>query len=72
MTTGEVVEGLALMDLPVETVRAFEGFASRCDLVKFAKLSPLPAMCRELLAAARAFVDVTRPQVLEPAQVGGA
>ena len=87
MTTGEVVESLALMDLPVETVRSFEGFADRCDLVKFAKLTPLPTSCREILAAARAFVDVTRPrvegvlsgngevardEVLEPAQVGGA
>ena len=55
--------------------------------MKFAKLTPLPTSCREILAAARAFVDVTRPrvedvlsgngeaardEVLEPAQVGGA
>ena len=86
MTTGEVVEGLSCMDLPVETVRAFERFADRCDLVKFAKLSPLPESCRATLAAARAFVDATRPrmvdvppggmeagtpEVLEPAQAGG-
>ena len=85
MTTGELVEGLSSTDLPVETVRAFERFADQCDLVKFAKLSPVPESCRETLDAARTFVDATRtsmvevppgteagsPELLEPAQAGG-
>ncbi len=63
MSTGEVVEGLRRADLPDDDVRAFAGFAGRCDLVKFAKLWPAPDACRDVLEAARAFVDQTRPRV---------
>ncbi len=63
MTTGEVVEGLQGVDLSEDDVRAFEEFASRCDLVKFAKLWPAPDACRDMLEAARAFVAQTQPRV---------
>ncbi len=63
MTTGEVVEGLRGADLPEDDVEAFATFASRCDLVKFAKLRPSPDACRDILGAARAFVDRTQPRV---------
>jgi hypothetical protein len=62
MTTGEVIAGLRAADLPEDAVQAFEGFASRCDLVKFAKLRPEPDACRGILEAARAFVDQTQPR----------
>ena len=61
LTTGEVVEGLRSSDLPEDVVEAFGGFASRCDLVKFAKLRPTPLASRGILEAARAFVDQTKP-----------
>ena len=76
MTTGEVVEGLRGADLPEDDFQAFEVFASRCDLVKFAKLRPALDACRDILEAARAFVDQTQPrvdQVVEgPDSTGGA
>ena len=76
MTTGEVVEGLRGADLPEDDVQAFEVFASRCDLVKFAKLRPALDACRDIFEAARAFVDQTQPrvdQVVEgPDSTGGA
>jgi hypothetical protein len=62
MTTGEVVEGLRSVDLPEDAVQAFVWFASRCDLVKFARLRPAPVACREVLQAARAFVERTQPR----------
>ena len=66
MTTGEVVEGLrgAGAALPDDAVQAFQGFASRWDLVKFAKLRPSPDACRDIIVAARAFVDRTQPSVV--------
>ncbi len=63
MTTGEVVERLRCTDVPEDAVHAFGGFASRCDLVKFAKLRPAPDACRDILEAARAFVHRTQPRV---------
>ncbi len=62
MTTGEVVEGLRGRGVPQDAVQAFERFAGRCDLVKFAKLRPAPEACRDSLEAARAFVDQTQPR----------
>ena len=62
MTTGEVVEGLRGVDVPEDAVQTFGWFASRCDLVKFAKLWPAPDACRDSLEAARTFVDQTRPR----------
>jgi hypothetical protein len=69
MTTGEVIEGLRGTGVPEGAVQTFDPFASRCDLVKFAKLRPAPGACRDSLEAARAFVDQTRPhdEVLAPA-----
>ena len=61
MTTGEVVERLRSSDLTEDAVEAFGAFAGRCDLVKFAKLRPTPVASREILGAARAFVDQTKP-----------
>ena len=61
MTTGEVVEQLRSSNLPEDAVEAFGWFASRCDLVKFARLRPPPVACHEILEAARAFVDRTKP-----------
>jgi hypothetical protein len=76
MTTGEVVEGLRGAHLPGDDVRAFDTFARRCDLVKFAKLRPAPDACRDILEAARAFVDRTQPRVDDgvegPDSAGGA
>ena len=63
LTTGEVVEALRSEGLADDAVRAFAGFADRCDLVKFAKLRPGPEACRGLLEAARTFVDQTQPHV---------
>ena len=62
MTTGEVIEGLWGRGVPEDAVQTFGRFASRCDLVKFAKLWPAPDACRDSLEAARAFVDQTRPR----------
>jgi len=61
LTTREVVEHLRSSDLPEDAVEAFGGFASRCDLVKFAKLRPTPVASPEIIEAARAFVDQTKP-----------
>ena len=61
LTTGEVVEGLWGFDVPEDAIQTFGRFASRCDLVKFAKLWPAPDACRDSLEVARAFVDQTRP-----------
>ena len=80
MTTGEVVAGLRGADVLDDAVLAFEVFASRCDLVKFAKLRPAPDGCRDILSAARAIVDQTQPRVddvdsgpgaTDPADTGG-
>jgi hypothetical protein len=68
MTTGEVVEGLQASDVSEVAVRTFEGFARDCDLVKFAKLQPLPDACRDALGAARVFVEQTRPRVVHLAE----
>ena len=62
MTTGEVVEGLRGVDVAEDAEQTFGWFASRCDLVKFAKLWPAPDACRDSLEAARTFVDQTRPR----------
>ena len=62
MTTGEVVEGLRGSDVPEDDVGAFDVFASRCDLVKFARLRPASDACRDILEAARAFVAQTQPR----------
>ncbi len=62
MTTGEVVGGLRGAGVPEDAVQTFGRFASRCDLVKFAKLWPGPDACRDSLEAARTFVDQTRPR----------
>ena len=62
MTTGEVVEGLRGSDVPEDDVEAFDVFASRCDLVKFARLRPASDACRDILEAARAFVAQTQPR----------
>ena len=62
MTTGEVVEGLRGSDVPEDDVEAFDVFASRCDLVKFARLRPASDACRDILEAARAFVGQTQPR----------
>ena len=63
MTTGEVVERLRSVDLQQDAVQAFAWFASRCDLVKFARLLPAPDACRDVIEAARAFVHQTQPRV---------
>lgn len=63
MTTVEVVERLRCVDLPEDAVQAFRGFARLCDLVKFARLRPAPVACRDILEAARAFVQQTQPRV---------
>ena len=68
MTTGEVVEGLQGADLPEDDIQAFGVFANRCDLVKFAKLRPALDACRDILEAARAFVDQTQPRVDQPVE----
>ena len=62
MTTGEVIEGLHGSGVPEDAVEGFGWFASRCDLVKFAKLRPASEACWDSLDAARAFVDRTRPR----------
>ena len=62
MTTGEAVGGLRGAGVPEDAVQTFGRFASRCDLVKFAKLWPAPDACWDSLEAARAFVDQTRPR----------
>ncbi len=61
MTTGEVIEGLGDRGLEGGTLGAFHDFLGACDLVKFAKLRPTPAGCRQVLARARELVDRTRP-----------
>ncbi len=62
LTTGEVIEGLRGTDVGEDAIQAFGRFGSHCDLVKFAKLRPGPDACRDVLEAARAFVDQTRPR----------
>ncbi len=62
LTTREVIEGLRGADVPEDAIQAFGRFGSHCDLVKFAKLRPGPDACLDVLEAARAFVDQTRPR----------
>ena len=62
LTTAEVMGGLRETQLSDDVLVAFDGFLGRCDLVKFAKLRPVPEDCRRVLAAARDLVDRTRPR----------
>lgn len=63
LTTGAVTDGLRETGLADDTLVAFADFLSGCDLVKFAKLRPVPDDCRRVLVAARELVDRTRPRV---------
>lgn len=65
MTTGEVLDGLLGTDADRGAVADVQRLLDRCDLVKFAKLRPAIAECRELFPLARRVVDVTAP--VEPA-----
>ncbi len=59
MTTGEVVAGLREAALGGRLVDRFRTFLERCDLVKFARLRPGAEASREVLAMARALVEMT-------------
>ena len=65
MTTGEVLDGLRGTDADAGVVADLRGLLDRCDLVKFAKLRPAAAACRELAPLARRVVNATTP--VEPA-----
>ena len=65
MTTGEVLDGLRGTDAGAGVVADLRGLLDRCDLVKFAKLRPAAAACRELAPLARRVVNATTP--VEPA-----
>lgn len=65
MTTGEVLDGLRGSDADAGAVADLRGLLDRCDLVKFAKLRPAAAACRELAPLARRVVNATTP--VEPA-----
>ena len=62
MTPGEGGEGLRGAAVTEDDVEAFDVCASRCDLVKFARLRPASDACRDILEAARAFVAQTQPR----------
>ncbi|HEX9887529.1 MAG TPA: hypothetical protein VGA70_13615 [Longimicrobiales bacterium] len=63
MTTGEVVASLKDVGVLTPLLLDLRDFLGRCDLVKFAKLRPLPEDSAPLLDSARAIVDRTRPRV---------
>lgn len=72
MTTGEVLDGLRGTDADREAVDDLRRLLDRCDLVKFAKLRPAAAACRELAPLARRVVNATtraEPAAPEPAAV---
>jgi hypothetical protein len=60
MVTYEVLLGLEDVGLAFDTRLEFERFLGDCDLVKFAKLRPEIAGCREMIPRARWIVDETR------------
>ena len=65
MTTGEVMAGLREANVEHGALVALEAFLNRCDMVKFAKFRPTSDACRQTLAAAREWVDSTRPRAME-------
>ena len=70
MTTGEVLDGLRGTDADGGAAGDLRQVLDRCDLVKFAKLRPAAAECRELPPLARRVVNATTR--VEPAPAGPA
>jgi hypothetical protein len=66
MATYEVVQGLERAGVPFDTRVEFDRFLGDCDLVKFAKLKPEIAACREMVPRARKLVDETRESDVAP------
>ncbi len=60
MITPDVISSLGHAGVDPGIRTAFERFLDACDLVKFAKLRPDDAACRNLLADARALVERTK------------
>ena len=59
LTTHEVVGGMRRAALGGPLTAAFQDFLERCDLVKFAKLRPVPEQSRALMEQARTLVRTT-------------
>src|SRR5207248_11172260 len=61
-TTAEFLAGLgAVPELDVEGRQLLCAFLERCDLAKFARVSPPPEECRRTAELARDFVRRTTP-----------
>ncbi len=60
MTTSEVLDGLQDEEIPDEDYRMFEDFLHRCDLVKFAKVTPREKENQIVLELAYAIVESTK------------
>ena len=71
MATSEVLQGLERVDMPADTRGDVQRFLETCDLVKFAKMTPLPEACRELVPAARHIVDATKEAPAGPGADSG-
>ncbi len=59
LTTHEVVDGMRRAALGRHLTGGFQDFLERCDLVKFAKLRPVPDQSRALMDRARELVRTT-------------
>ena len=72
MATVEVMEGLAGVVMADDARDEIRRFLETCDLVKFAKMTPAPERCREMVPAARRIVDAAVPTpVPEEQEVAG-
>jgi hypothetical protein len=68
MTTGEVMDQLKKFSLPDDTFSKIERFLSDADLVKFAKYQPITSENENVIPAARAIVETTKPFVVAEQQ----
>jgi len=66
-TTSEVVPLLRQAGAPANPAAEARALLDQCDLVKFARISPLPEACRKSVEQAYRIVDLTRPVEEAPA-----
>ncbi len=65
MTTDEILDSRAILDLPNDVRKMLDEVLLRADLVKFAKFLPMPEENVASLGSSRSFVEATRPRAFE-------